>query len=78
MANTRERKRRRTARRTPLRTLRRGVRRHPEIEEALIVDRHVARWFALQFLHLIGYRKQRAKGDTLVVLRRRFDLPTGV
>jgi succinylglutamate desuccinylase len=39
----------------------------------LIVDKHVARWFPLEFFHLLGYRKRREDGDTLVVTRRAFD-----
>ena len=36
-------------------------------------DTHVARWFPLEFFHLLGYRKRRQDGDTLVVTRRAFD-----
>jgi len=30
----------------------------------------VARWFALEVFHLLGYRKRRQMGDVLVVARR--------
>jgi succinylglutamate desuccinylase len=49
-----------------------GVRRGAGRVE-LIVDKHVARWFPLEFFHLLGYRKRREDGDTLVVTRRAFD-----
>jgi hypothetical protein len=31
----------------------------------------VARWFALEVFHLLGYRKRREVGEVLVVTRRR-------
>jgi hypothetical protein len=37
------------------------------------VDTSVARWFPLEIFHLLGYRKQRQVGSTLVVTRRAFD-----
>lgn len=51
-----------------------GIRRHPELEHALVVDRRIARWYALQILHLLGFRKHLERGNTLVVLRRRYDV----
>lgn len=52
-----------------------GIRRDPEHPggEALVVNRRLARWYALELLHLLGYRKHQEDGDKLVVLRRRFD-----
>ncbi|HSR43266.1 MAG TPA: hypothetical protein VLL48_13855, partial [Longimicrobiales bacterium] len=50
-----------------------GIRRHPDREGVLVVDRRVARWYALQVLHLLGFRRQREHGDLLVVMRRRWD-----
>ena len=44
-----------------------GVRKHPDREHVLIVNRKVARWYALEILHLLGYRKQRVRGDVLIV-----------
>lgn len=52
-----------------------GIRRHPSRPEALVVDRRVARWYALEALHLLGFRKHVDRGDVLVVVRRRFDGP---
>jgi succinylglutamate desuccinylase len=34
------------------------------------VDRHVARWFALEIFHLLGYRRVREQEGVLVVTRR--------
>lgn len=47
-----------------------GIRRHPDREGVLIANRRVARWYALQVLHLLGFRRQREHGDVLVVSRR--------
>ena len=44
-----------------------------EQPEALLVDRRVARWYALQVLHLLGFRREIDVGDQLVVHRRTHD-----
>ena len=48
-----------------------GVRRHSELPGAFIVDRHVARFLALELFHLLGFRRRERLGDRLVVSRRR-------
>lgn len=48
-----------------------GIRRHPDDPDALVVNRTVARWYALQILHLLGFRREVDLGDKLVVQRRR-------
>jgi succinylglutamate desuccinylase len=48
-----------------------GVSRHPTRPDTLIVDRRIARWYSLEVLHLIGYRRKRAFGKALLVSRRR-------
>ncbi len=50
-----------------------GVRRHPDRDATLIIDTQLARWFALEVFHLLGYRKRRSEEDRLVVSRRLFD-----
>ncbi len=47
-----------------------GVRRHPERAGAFVVDRRVARWYALEIFHLLGFRRLGAGGPELVVSRR--------
>lgn len=47
-----------------------GVRRVPSRPGALYVNRRVARWFALELLHLLGYRRIRDVGQRLIVIRR--------
>ncbi len=48
-----------------------GVRRDPEEIETLIVDRRVARRLIVEVFHLLGFRKERARGDVLRFSRRR-------
>ena len=48
-----------------------GVGRHPQLEDTLIVDLRIARWFVVQIFHLLGYRKQRSERGKLVLSRRR-------
>lgn len=47
-----------------------GIRVHPDRPEARIVDRRVARFYALQLLHLLGYRRHEEDGARLVVVRQ--------
>lgn len=47
-----------------------GVRRHPKRPDTLVVDRRLARWHSLDFLHLLGFRKQRAVGHLIFISRR--------
>jgi len=48
-----------------------GVRRHPTLEDTLVIDVRVARFVALQIFHLLGYRKQKQVGRVLVMSRRK-------
>ena len=47
-----------------------GVRRHPSRPGALVANKRVARWYALEVLHLLGYRKKTEEEDRLVMHRR--------
>lgn len=47
-----------------------GIRKHPERAGVFVVNRRVARWYALQIFHLLGFRRVREEGDELVVERR--------
>jgi hypothetical protein len=50
-----------------------GIRRAPAGADSFIVDRRVARWFALELLHLLGFRRHGRSGQYLVVSRRPHD-----
>jgi succinylglutamate desuccinylase len=46
-----------------------GIRRDSE-GRGMVVNRRMARWFTLEILHLLGYRKEVDQGDRLVVLKQ--------
>ncbi|NNF28399.1 MAG: hypothetical protein HKN73_14335 [Gemmatimonadetes bacterium] len=48
-----------------------GVSRDPAVPGALVANRRVARWFALELFHLLGYRRHLEERNRLVVVRRR-------
>ena len=48
-----------------------GVHRDPERRGTLRIDQRVARYYALEIFHLLGYRKKRIEADQLVVTRRK-------
>ncbi len=52
-----------------------GVRRHPDSKDALVINRHVARFYSLQLFHLLGFRRHRSVGDRLLMIRQQRDLP---
>ncbi len=51
-----------------------GIYRHKYQPDTFVVNRRVARWFPMQIMHLLGFRKVREEGENLTVSRRRFDL----
>lgn len=50
-----------------------GVRRVEGTDDEVLVDRHVARFFARQLFHLLGFRQMDDLGTCLIMRRRRFD-----
>ncbi len=48
-----------------------GVSRDPSLPGALVANRRVARWFALELFHLLGYRRHLEDQHRLVVVQRR-------
>jgi hypothetical protein len=47
-----------------------GVRCKPGAEDVFIIDRRVARWYALELLHLLGFRRHGQAGRYVEVSRR--------
>lgn len=47
-----------------------GIRRDPEDENTILVDRRIARWFVTEIFHLLGFRKERSRGKVLAFTRR--------
>ncbi len=54
-----------------------GVRRHPDIPGAFVVDQGTARWLAMELFHLLGFRRRGEKGRFLTMSRRAHDLGGG-
>lgn len=50
-----------------------GVRRVEGTEDEVVVDKRIARFFARQLFHLLGYRQVEDVGNRLLMRRRRFD-----
>jgi len=50
-----------------------GVHRDRGRPDEVVVDRNVARFFAVQLFHLMGYRIHEEDGSRLILRRRRFD-----
>jgi hypothetical protein len=48
-----------------------GIKRDPGDPRVLVVDKRIARIFALQLFHLLGYRRKREDGNQLRVMARR-------
>ncbi len=47
-----------------------GVSLHPEVPRTLVVNRHYARWRALEIFHLLGFRRVGVEGQELIFERR--------
>jgi len=50
-----------------------GVRRDPWLPDTVLVNRGIARWYALQVLHLLGFKKLEETPEELVMRRRQYD-----
>ncbi len=50
-----------------------GVRPDPSSPDAVLVDKRVARWYAVQIFHLLGFRMHEDAGTHILLRRRRFD-----
>ena len=52
-----------------------GIDRVDGEEHRVLVDRRVARWYSLEFLHLLGFRRREESDGVLLMERRAHDLP---
>lgn len=48
-----------------------GVQKHPQEEGALLVHPGIARWYTLEFFHLLGFRRRPSKGARFVMVHRK-------
>jgi hypothetical protein len=53
-----------------------GIERAPHRADTLIVDPRLARWLAIDLLHLFGFRRRRSERGKIVVSRRPHDIPS--
>lgn len=51
-----------------------GIQKYPLDENKLIVNTKIARWYVLEFFHLLGYRRETKENGKLVVTRRKYDI----
>jgi len=51
-----------------------GVRKFMDSEHTMVVDRQVAKWYSVEILHLMGYRRKKKQGHLTLFIRRKFDL----
>ena len=47
-----------------------GVRHDPDRGDMLVIDKRVARFYAIEIFHLLGYRKRRVHDAVLVMSKR--------
>lgn len=52
-----------------------GVRKHPRVADAFLVNPRIARFYPVEIFHLLGYRRRRPEGRFLVLSRRPHDIP---
>ncbi len=52
-----------------------GIDRVDGEEHRVLVYRRVARWYSLEFLHLLGFRRREERDDVVLMERRAHDLP---
>ncbi|MEP1097030.1 MAG: succinylglutamate desuccinylase/aspartoacylase family protein [Cyclobacteriaceae bacterium] len=51
-----------------------GVGRYREMDHTIAVNRKIARWYVVELFHLLGFRRKIKEGNTIVFIRRPFDL----
>jgi succinylglutamate desuccinylase len=51
-----------------------GIKKHPANGNSLIVNQKIARWFVIEFFHLLGYRRKHTEMNKLVVTKRKYDV----
>jgi len=52
-----------------------GVRPHPDGSDSVIVNCRLACWYAVEIFHLLGFRREQARGHELIMSRRDVDSP---
>lgn len=50
-----------------------GIRKHPRLPHSLTINTYIARWKVVEFIHLLGYRRDKIEAGRLTVSRRKYD-----
>lgn len=50
-----------------------GVRRFMGSDHVMVVNRKVAKWYSVEILHLMGYRRKKKQGFLTLFIRRKYD-----
>jgi hypothetical protein len=51
-----------------------GVRRFMESDNVMVVNDDIAKWYSVEILHLMGFRRKKKQGHLTLFIRRKFDL----
>lgn len=51
-----------------------GIRKHPSNANTLVVNTRIARWYVVEFFHLLGYRRETKENGKLIVSKRKWDI----
>ncbi len=51
-----------------------GIYKYPKMENTLVVNTDIARWFAVEIFHLLGFRKVKTQGKTLIFSKIKHDI----
>jgi predicted deacylase len=51
-----------------------GVRRFMSSDHVMVVNRQVAKWYSVEILHLMGFRRKKKQGHLTLFIRRKYDL----
>ncbi|MEP1782570.1 succinylglutamate desuccinylase/aspartoacylase family protein [Reichenbachiella sp.] len=51
-----------------------GVSRHKGLDHELIINLRIARWYVIEFFHLLGFRRKEKKGKKLILIKRKYDV----
>jgi hypothetical protein len=51
-----------------------GVRRFMDSPNVMVVNRNVAKWYSVELLHLMGYRRKKEQDNLTLFIRRKYDL----
>ena len=51
-----------------------GIQKHPSTANTLVVNTRIARWYVVEFFHLLGYRREAKENGKLIVTKRKWDI----